>query len=624
MAKGFMKKQSKRIPARKRYKIEKRVKEHNKRLRKEARKNQNKNKPKPIEIPNICPFKEQILEDVAVYKSKLEEEREKRRQEVRENRSRSRETARNEFRGGLDELISSAEARGQVHDASNCEQTIVRVGSGLNDGSAKAYCKEFHKVVDAADVILEVVDARDPLGTRCRQVENAVLQANKRLIIVLNKADLVPQENLLQWLKYLRRSFPAVAFKASTQQQASRLGERRSKCSKRRGKGKKGWQPELGRAWSKAVKGSPCLGAGPLFSLLSGYCSSCGPPGSTVRTSIRVGVVGLPNVGKSSVINSLKRKKACQVGATPGVTKSAQEIHLDSKIRLLDSPGIVFAAGDRTDESIVLKNATRVDVLEDPVTPAAAILKRTNKEQMMELYKIPSYSTPEEFLALHAAKMGRLKKGGVPDVRLAARCLIDDWNRGHIKYYTLPPEIDESSSHVSAAIVDSLGAEFDPAKFEAMEMDMLNNLSKDRKNDKAMLLPSGAMVEVAVVEDEEMNVDGNERAASGVGADLIGEKVAVEVVGRKGKNGQVNPKSKKKAVDPLMSLEGNLKLNKLTKLQFKKLKKAKARNAKQADAVSGAFGEISLEEGSDNYDFTTDFSTGFDRKFSLGSVSLKE
>lgn len=606
MAKGFMKKQSKRIPARKRFKIEKRVKEHNKKLKREARKNQNKRPRKPIEVPNICPFKEQILEDVAEYKKKMDEDREKRRQQLREERQKSREQIFDENRNGLDVLAASAEARGKVHDSIvNKSTNTISVGNTLSDGSAKAFCKEFHKVVEAADVILEVVDARDPLGTRCRQVENTVLQANKRLVIVLNKSDLVPQDNLLLWLKYMRRSFPTVAFKASTQHQARKLGERRSKSGKKKGKGK-GWQPEVGSAWGKAIKGSPCVGAGPLFSLLSGYCSS-GPAGSAVRTSIRVGVVGLPNVGKSSIINSLKRSKACRVGATPGVTKAVQEILLDSKIRLLDCPGIVFAAGDRSDDSIVLKNATRVDILEDPLTPAAAILKRTNKEQMMALYGLPSYSTPEEFLALHAAKMGRLKKGGVPDVRIAARTLIDDWNRGRIKYYTLPPEIDESSSHVSATIIDSMGPEFDPEKFEAMETEELAKMGYNHK-ENTMLLSSEGVIELA--RGETMAVDDESGTLEKESdSDLISDKVSVQV---EAKSGTSKPKgilkeTKKKFKDPLMVLEGNQKLNKINKLEFKKMKRAKARQEKQANAVAGAIGEISLNVDEDDYDFSTDF-----------------
>ena len=81
------------------------------------------------------------------------------------------------------------------------------------------------QVVEAADVILEVLDARDPLGTRCPQMEEAVkAQPGKRLVLVLNKADLVPRDNLEKWLKYLRNEYPTVVFKSSTQSQNKNLG----------------------------------------------------------------------------------------------------------------------------------------------------------------------------------------------------------------------------------------------------------------------------------------------------------------------------------------------------------------------------------------------------------------
>lgn len=79
-------------------------------------------------------------------------------------------------------------------------------------------------------------------------------------------------------------------------------------------------------------------GADVLLQLLKNYARNAG-----LKTSLTVGVVGLPNVGKSSLINSLKRARVAQVGNTPGVTRSVQEIHLDKQITLLDSPGVVFA-----------------------------------------------------------------------------------------------------------------------------------------------------------------------------------------------------------------------------------------------------------------------------------------
>lgn len=89
--------------------------------------------------------------------------------------------------------------------------------------------KEVLDVIQESDVILEVLDVRDPLGTRCLDLEQQIIGLNKRLVIILNKIgsfcfliyflDLVPQSNLDEWLKYLRKSRTVLPFKANTQQQ---------------------------------------------------------------------------------------------------------------------------------------------------------------------------------------------------------------------------------------------------------------------------------------------------------------------------------------------------------------------------------------------------------------------
>ncbi|CAH2210586.1 jg21932, partial [Pararge aegeria aegeria] len=99
-------------------------------------------------------------------------------------------------------------------------------------------------------------------------------------------------------------------------------------------------------------------------------------------------------------------------------------------IKILDSPGIVFHSGSDNDATVALKNAIKVGSLKDPIVPATAILQRAHKHTLVALYCIPEFNTPQEFFASLAARMGRYKKGGVPDQEAAARILLNDWNIG--------------------------------------------------------------------------------------------------------------------------------------------------------------------------------------------------
>lgn len=184
------------MPLRRKYTILKKIKEHKRKAKRDLKRHPEKRrKPRTDRgVPNSCPFKEEILLDMEKLKQIKEKEQEAKRAEVLEKRKLMREAKMNGNRslGNLENLAKDAEKRDAVFDKKNTQSNGVlkEVNESLNDSSAKAFYKEFRKVIEAADVILEVLDARDPIGTRCKTVEQSVLDAgaNKRLVLVLNKA----------------------------------------------------------------------------------------------------------------------------------------------------------------------------------------------------------------------------------------------------------------------------------------------------------------------------------------------------------------------------------------------------------------------------------------------------
>ncbi|XP_077430585.1 guanine nucleotide-binding protein-like 3-like protein [Vanacampus margaritifer] len=389
---------------------------------------------------------------------KPEETRKQRLQELQEKQKISREQQLMKRRN-LQSFQNDILQRQREFDQRETEmQSLEKHVNFENENSRKAYYREFKKVVDAADVILEVLDARDPLGCRCPQVEQAVIQSgtNKKIVLVLNKIDLVSKEIVEKWIKYLRNEFPTVAFKASTQQQSKNL--KRSNVS-------------VTQAPTQLLSSSACIGADCLMKLLGNYCRNL-----DIKTAITVGVVGFPNVGKSSLINSLKRSRACNIGATPGVTKCLQEVHLDKHIKLLDCPGIVMATST-TDAAMILRNCVKIEQLVDPVPPVEAILRRCNKAQILQHYGVPNFHTALEFLALLARRKGKLRKGGLPDTDKAAKSVLMDWTGGRISYFTHPPETHTLPIHVSAEIVTEMGKAFDWDELEKGNLEVLADSS---------------------------------------------------------------------------------------------------------------------------------------------------
>lgn len=151
------------------------------------------------------------------------------------------------------------------------------------------------------------------------------------------------------------------------------------------------------------LKSTKSLGTHKLFELIKNYSRE-----GDVKKAVTVGVIGFPNVGKSSIINSLKRKRAAGVSSKAGFTKSLQEIEIDSKVKIIDSPGVILS--NDNEALLVLRNQANASDVKDPITPIGAILQRVSKKEMMHIYKISSFDDTQQFLYAVAVAKGKFKK----------------------------------------------------------------------------------------------------------------------------------------------------------------------------------------------------------------------
>uniref|UniRef100_A0A0G4FFW4 CP-type G domain-containing protein n=1 Tax=Chromera velia CCMP2878 TaxID=1169474 RepID=A0A0G4FFW4_9ALVE len=500
--------------------IAKKVKEHNKKVKRAINKGggpAKSKKEKPVEIPNNWPFKAQLLKQMKERKIQQEEERKQKREEEKQRRAAEREAAK---KGLTYEGIAAAasvqqssfEAAGAGGAAQG--QGQAEMEDDRERGGRRAFMKELNRVVTMSDVLLEVLDARDPDPCRNLELERTALAAGKRVVLVLNKIDLVPKDALLAWMKHLKDFLPVVAFKAATGGKDVRQAKVAATDAK------------PGQLHSSGT----AVGADSLLQLLKNFARQ--GSSSSSKAAISVGVVGMPNVGKSSVINSMKRAAATKVGGEAGVTRSLQEVQLDSKVKLIDSPGVVFGPSD-SDPASVLRNAVKIQSVRDPAAVVEALLARCPPGSLMRHFQIPSFSGVDDFLAAVARQRGRLSSGGRPDYKAAAQLVLQDWVSGKIRYYALPPQ-KRQDEHAEAAIVSFMGPSMDVNALELIGKQMQDLQMADadgvtlgeaaRPTDVAMQ-PAAAASGFGFGGDEMMmeDAEGPEAASSSGGVMMIDE-----------------------------------------------------------------------------------------------------
>lgn len=156
--------------------------------------------------------------------------------------------------------------------------------------------------------------------------------------------------------------------------------------------------------------------------------------------------MGYPNTGKSSIINTLKKKKVCNVAPIPGETKVWQYITLMRRIYLIDCPGIVPVSAHDSETGTVLKGVVRVENLETPAEHIPALLSRVKPEYIRRTYNLEKWTNSEDFLGQIAKRMGKLLKGGEPDLETVAKMVLNDWIRGKIPFFVAPASPEDAKS----------------------------------------------------------------------------------------------------------------------------------------------------------------------------------
>lgn len=343
----------------------------------------------------------------------------------------------------LASLLSNAKAGQEAYEADQAKGKIDRdtlaaqTDDGTRDavpnsvfskGQSNRIYRELYKVLDCSDVVVAVLDARDPLGTRSRHVEDHLRKdaRHKHLIFVLNKCDLVPvwvrigTHTSTLFFFFLKKTLLLTNYVFHTDTSSLFFSPPSTKVTRR-------WVDVLSREYPTlafhASVNNP-FGKGSLINLLRQFSQL-----HKEKKQISVGFIGYPNVGKSSVINTLKKKAVCKAAPVPGETKVWQYITLMRRVFLIDCPGVVPPT-DESECEIVLKGVTRSERLPNPEDYIEEVLKRSRREFIVRTYGIHGWSSHIDFLNKLATKNGRLLKKGEPDIRTAARMVLNDWQRG--------------------------------------------------------------------------------------------------------------------------------------------------------------------------------------------------
>ena len=252
------------------------------------------------------------------------------------------------------------------------------------------------------DLVIELVDARLPLSSRNPDIDK--LAENMARIILMNKSDMADEKQNRLWTNWLKKKgYHVVLINSKTGAGVKNINDVVTVACR----------DKIERDRKRGIKNRP----------------------------VRAMVVGIPNVGKSTFINSYVGKAYTKTGNKPGVTKGKQWIRVNKTLELLDTPGILWPKFD--DEQIginlAISGSINDDILNKPelVLSLISYLKEYYKGSLNNRYGIDESAPSLECIYVIAGKRGCLIKGGEPDIEKASNILLDDFRNCRLGRITL-------------------------------------------------------------------------------------------------------------------------------------------------------------------------------------------
>ncbi|RSL93678.1 hypothetical protein CDV31_014611 [Fusarium ambrosium] len=340
--------------------------------------------------------------------------------------------------------------------------------------------RQLWRVIERSDLIVQIVDARNPLLFRSEDLENYVkaVDSKKENLLLINKADMMTLKQRTAWAKHLKAA--GISYRFFSAQLANELNEARDfsdseeeagpSSSSKAAEKEPATEEEQGE--EKQQEGAPLTeesvakvetGAEEEVDTqiltveeLEDIFLRHAPTEEGADRKLQVGLVGYPNVGKSSTINALIGAKKVSVSSTPGKTKHFQTIHLSDRVILCDCPGLVFPNFATTKADLVCNGVLPIDQLREFLGPVGLVTQRVPQPFLEAIYGITIRTRPieeggtgvptaAELLRAYARARGFQTQGlGQPDESRAARYILKDYVNGKLLFVSPPPGIEDA------------------------------------------------------------------------------------------------------------------------------------------------------------------------------------